>query len=189
MPIGAYYPSEREKLKRDVATNPSTPKGLAHYPQHIVAQAEAQRKQQQAVQQAKEQAIEPGMQEGTSQLSMLPLLPSSENINFQEYQPSPSASVASGSGSGRTTRNSSGSLSAPVASTRKTRQSSRAPNARAQRQAALLQAAPQTAQGGPLQYISQDGTATSPASPIPSTFASIMNAYPAPGVNNPNLHE
>lgn len=175
-------------MKRDVATNPNTPKGLAHYPQHIVAQAEAQRKQQQAVQQAKEHAIQTGLQEGTSQLGMLPPLSSSENINFQEYQPSPSASVASGSG--RTTRNSSGSLSAPVASTRKTRQSSRAPNARAQQQAALLQAAPQAAQGGPLQYISQDGTpVTSPTSQIPSTFASIMNAYPAPGLNDPNLHE
>lgn len=190
LPIGAYYPSEQEKLKRDVTTNPNTPKGLAHYPQHIVAQAEAQRKQQQAVQQAKQQAIDPGMQEGTSQLGMLPMLPSSADINFQEYQPSPSATVASGSGSGRTTRNSSGSLSAPIASTRKTRQSSRAPNARAQQQVALLQASPQAAQGGPLQYISQDGTAvTSPTSQIPSTFASIMNAYPAPGVNDPNLHQ
>ncbi|KAF7768307.1 hypothetical protein Agabi119p4_7550 [Agaricus bisporus var. burnettii] len=39
LPIGALYPAERERLKREVATSP---RGLNHYPQHIIAQAEAQ---------------------------------------------------------------------------------------------------------------------------------------------------
>lgn len=56
MPIGAYYPSERDKLKREASANPDLPRGMSHYPQHILAQAEAQRAQQQAVQQAKQQA-------------------------------------------------------------------------------------------------------------------------------------
>ena len=43
LPIGALYPSECDRMKREV--NPS-PRGLSYYPQHIIAQAEAQRRQQ-----------------------------------------------------------------------------------------------------------------------------------------------
>lgn len=39
LPIGALYPVERDRLKREIATSP---RGLNHYPQHIIAQAEAQ---------------------------------------------------------------------------------------------------------------------------------------------------
>jgi len=35
MPIGAYYP------KREASANPNVPRGLSHYPQHVIAQAEA----------------------------------------------------------------------------------------------------------------------------------------------------
>ncbi|KAF5361091.1 hypothetical protein D9756_005101 [Leucocoprinus leucothites] len=42
-PIGALYPSERERLRQEVNLSP---RGLSYYPQHIIAQAEAQRKQQ-----------------------------------------------------------------------------------------------------------------------------------------------
>ena len=34
MPIGAYYP------KREASANPGVPRGLSHYPQHVIAQAE-----------------------------------------------------------------------------------------------------------------------------------------------------
>lgn len=43
LPIGALYPSECDRMKREV--NPS-PRGLSYYPQHIIAQAEAQHRQQ-----------------------------------------------------------------------------------------------------------------------------------------------
>ena len=43
LPIGALYPSESDRMKREV--NPS-PRGLSYYPQHIIAQAEAQQRQQ-----------------------------------------------------------------------------------------------------------------------------------------------
>jgi hypothetical protein len=39
LPIGALYPAERDRLKREIVTSP---RGLNHYPQHIIAQAEAQ---------------------------------------------------------------------------------------------------------------------------------------------------
>ncbi|KAG6830578.1 hypothetical protein H0H92_016029 [Tricholoma furcatifolium] len=44
MPIGAYYPTERDKRKRNIpgAPAPTVPKGISHYPQHIIAQAEQQ---------------------------------------------------------------------------------------------------------------------------------------------------
>lgn len=42
MPIEAHYP------KREVSTNPGVSQGLSHYPQHIIAQAEAQKSQQPA---------------------------------------------------------------------------------------------------------------------------------------------
>jgi len=45
LPIGALYPSECDRMKREV--NPS-PRGLSYYPQHIIAQAEAQQRQQAA---------------------------------------------------------------------------------------------------------------------------------------------
>lgn len=60
MPIGAYFPADRDKLKRASALpgNPS-PKGLSHYPQHIIAQAEAQRAKQAALQQAQQMGVQP----------------------------------------------------------------------------------------------------------------------------------
>lgn len=45
LPIGALYPSERDRLKQEASSS-----GLNHYPQHIIAQAAAQRKQQTAIQ-------------------------------------------------------------------------------------------------------------------------------------------
>ncbi|KAJ3568254.1 hypothetical protein NP233_g5840 [Leucocoprinus birnbaumii] len=40
LPIGALFPSERERMKQE-----TSPRGLSYYPQHIIAQAEAQRQQ------------------------------------------------------------------------------------------------------------------------------------------------
>ncbi len=41
MPIGAYYP------RRNEAVDPILPRGLSHYPQHIIAQAESKAAQEQ----------------------------------------------------------------------------------------------------------------------------------------------
>lgn len=91
MPIGAYYPSEREKLKREASVNPDTARGMSHYPQHILAQAEAQRAQQQAVQQAKQQVQQ--LSQHQTQLAAQqnvpqPAVPSvnPDAMNFQQEQ-------------------------------------------------------------------------------------------------------
>ncbi|GLB38668.1 putative F/Y-rich N-terminus [Lyophyllum shimeji] len=70
MPIGAYYPTDRDKRKRESTGTPEapSPKGLAHYPQHIIAQAEAQRAQQQALQQAQQMGAQPLKPEESSGL-------------------------------------------------------------------------------------------------------------------------
>lgn len=56
LPIGALYPAERDRLKREAIANP---RGLNYYPQHIIAQAEAQRKDQSGSQQIAQQESPP----------------------------------------------------------------------------------------------------------------------------------
>ncbi|KAG5646017.1 hypothetical protein DXG03_004619 [Asterophora parasitica] len=71
LPIGPYYPTDRDKLRRaSAAIETPPPKGISHYPQHIIAQAEAQRAQQQALQQAQQigaQPLKPGEGSGFQQ--------------------------------------------------------------------------------------------------------------------------
>jgi len=100
MPIGAYYPSERDKLKREVSANPDLPRGMSHYPQHILAQAEAQRAQQQAVQQAKQQAqqlsqhqtqlaVQQAQHQNTASTQQNASLSTNPDINLQQEQVPP----------------------------------------------------------------------------------------------------
>ncbi|KAG6816817.1 hypothetical protein H0H87_002660 [Tephrocybe sp. NHM501043] len=135
MPIGAYYPTPRDKRKQE-ASNPvetPTPKGISHYPQHIIAQAEAQRAQQHALQQAQQMAVQPLQPtepSGTNSQQPVPQPPAPQIdtslMNFQEYRH-------------------------PVTN-------------------------PGTSDGS-----TTEGTAPPVTSspPVPATFASIMNAFPA----------
>ncbi|KAF5377869.1 hypothetical protein D9615_006687 [Tricholomella constricta] len=94
MPIGAYYPTDRDKMRRTSGTpDTPSPKGISHYPQHIIAQAEAQRAQQQALQQAQQigaQPLKPGEGSGLQQLKGANQPPGQQSLaamGFQEYRP------------------------------------------------------------------------------------------------------
>lgn len=189
MPIGAYYPSEREKLKRDAA-NPDSPRGLAHYPAYTQHQtptlprhAPPPPRQQQKSQQPPPQQQASGsnsastsssalqsdksVQQGVTQI-VLPPPTTSETLNIQEYQP-PSKqnpypvlgadSPGPRAGQGHNSQS-------PPAQTRQTRSSSRSHS-----------------QSHNSPYLANANTPATSASPpsVPPTFASIMNAYPAPG--------
>ncbi|KAF9465260.1 F/Y rich C-terminus-domain-containing protein [Collybia nuda] len=182
MPIGAYYPSEREKLKR-AGANADAPRGMSHYPQHIIAQAEAERAQHQAL--AQSQAQQSNSQQAAGQHS-----------TDQQQQPGGAQTASTSSNSdptnvqnyhqGGPSRNSSTSgnrgSSNPAQSSRS---SSEQPHA------AQSNSQSQPPPGGP-HHSPYVGTANPPPAPptsvpaVPATFASIMNAYPAPGVAGPN---
>ncbi|KAG6840235.1 hypothetical protein C0991_008019 [Blastosporella zonata] len=85
IPIGAYYPTERDKRKREASNTPNTPapKGISHYPQHIMAQAEAQRAQQHALQQAQQMGAHPLQSGESSRTGQI----DASMMNFQEYRP------------------------------------------------------------------------------------------------------
>ncbi|KAF8895636.1 hypothetical protein BD779DRAFT_742650 [Infundibulicybe gibba] len=191
MPIGAYYPSKEEKLKREASQNPESPRGMSHYPQHIVAQAEAQRAQQQAIQQAQQQAQQSGQaqvqqpqqappaqkpqpaQQGLTQI-VLPPPTTSETLNIQEYQP-PAPER-------RTTRQSIANSNAartasqsPAPGGRGARPTSRSPSVHQTRSNSRTQP-----QHSPYLANANAPASTATPPPVPATFASIMNAYPAP---------
>ncbi|KAF8956511.1 hypothetical protein BDZ97DRAFT_184118 [Flammula alnicola] len=192
MPIGAYYP------KRDVTTDPNVPRGMSHYPQHIIAQAEAQKAQKLAAQQQNQQqqaAAGPSgsgsgassttpqhansssqtAQHGPAQI-MLSLGGTTEGLNIQEYQPPQNQGQPQSLSQGpekRTTRSSGNTtVSAPPAST--TARHTRAASKGNQQQ----QQAPAPVNGTGSTSLNADGT-------MPTTFAGIMNAYPAPGIAAP----
>lgn len=190
MPLGAYYP------KRDTNPNPNVPRGMSHYPQHIIAQAEAQKRlaAQQTQQQQQQSPIAgpsgsgpasssvpapqhinpPNPQHDPAQI-MLSLGATGNPLNIQEYQPPQNQNLGQSISAGadkRTTRsggitntNPPSSSSAPI--TRQTR-------ARGSQQ--QQQSGPTNVNGTEESALNADGTMT-------TTFASIMNAYPAPGVS------
>jgi len=182
MPIGAYYP------KREASANPGVPRGLSHYPQHIIAQAKAQKSQQLATKQAKENgasagsSLSSGPQQEGSTLSQnaaqsnhaqiaLPPPSSSEGLNIQHYQPTQQVQALSQGIEKRATRSSTNNAntSAPSALGRNTRASTRGSQRQAQQQQQLLASAP--------------GTSMPPASEVmPTTFVSIMSQFPVPGL-------
>lgn len=172
MPIGAYYP------KREASANPSVPRGLSHYPQHIIAQAEAQKSQQLATQQAIESGTSAGPSssldatQGNHVQITLPPASSSKGLNIQQYQPQQVQAPSQGHGK-RTTRssaNANDNTSASSASGRSTRASTRGSQRQAQQQQEQVSA-------------SASGTSMPPASEaIPTTFVGIMSQFPVPGV-------
>ena len=169
MPIGAYYP------KREVSANPGVPRGLSHYPQHIIAQAEAQ-KSQQLTQQANGNARAGPSSSSSSQLEgssqaqghhlQIALAPtsSSKGLSIQHYQPIQQAQAPSQGPQKRASKS-----SAPSTSGRSTRASTRGSQRQEQQ--------PQVS-----------GSAPDPAIPpvseaMPTTFAGIMSQFSVPGLS------
>lgn len=190
MPIGAYYP------KRDTTSDPNVPRGLSHYPQHIIAQAEAQKAQKLSTQRMQGQPTagpsgssasstsSSQQSAGPSQPGQPPMLvslggPASE-LNIHEYQPPQPHHQAQSASQGperRTTRSAAASTSgAPT----KASTSTSAHHTRSASRGNAHQQPPQTSSAPPPvpPSLSADGT-------MPTTFADIMNAYPAPGVQAP----
>ena len=174
MPIGAYY-SKRE-------ASGGVPRGLSHYPQHIIAQAEAQKSQQLATQQAKESASagssssSPQRHEGNTLVQnttqgnhALPAASSSKGLNIEYYQPSQQAPVQSQSPQKRATRSSTNiNTSSSSASARSTRASTRGSRRQQEQQREDSVSAP--------------GTSTSTSEAVPTTFAGIMSQFPVPSL-------
>ncbi|KDR82926.1 hypothetical protein GALMADRAFT_220922 [Galerina marginata CBS 339.88] len=189
MPIGAYYP------KRDPNPDPNVPRGMSHYPQHIIAQAEAQRAQKLAQQQAQQGQQPQGQpvagpsrstpssssstpQQGSAPASTaVPVVVTPNVLNIQEYQPPQSAGQSvSQSAEKRATRSSSAATTTSTPST--TSRPARSRATQQQKQQPQQNRPPQPTaptNGSAAPSISADGT-------MPTTFAGIMNAYPAPGV-------
>ncbi|KAH9480736.1 Transforming growth factor beta regulator 1 [Psilocybe cubensis] len=219
MPIGAYYP------KRDLS-DPNVPRGLSHYPQHIIAQAEAQRaqklltQQQQQQQQQQDPAVagpsgassisqpqqpqQPQQQQQQpqqQQTSQVPQMPAQVDVgavsgilNIHEYQPMQAQSSGK-----RATRNDATASSTPSTTGRNTRAAARGNQQQQQQQ----QEQQQQQQQQQVQLLAQqhfqqqflqsqqvpvNGTEGFPSlaadGTMPTTFAGIMNAYPAPGVSS-----
>lgn len=179
MPIGAYYP------KREASANPGVPRGLSHYPQHIIAQAEAQKSQQQANGSASgvPSSSSSSQQDGStlaqnvthSNHSQVPLVPasSSKGLNIQHYQPVQQTQASSQGHQKRVTRSSNTSTSsAPV---RSTRASTRVSQRQEQQEQKQQQKRPVS--------VSATDTSIPPASEaIPTTFAGIMSQFPVPNL-------
>ena len=179
MPIGAYYP------KREISANPGVPRGLSHYPQHIIAQAEAQKSQQQVNGSASGgPSLSSSSQQDGSTLAQnatrsnhvqIPLASasSSKGLNIQHYQPIQQTQVPSQGPQKRVTRSSNTSASsAPV---RSTRASTRGSQRQEQQQQKQQQKQPVS--------VSASDTSMPPASEaMPTTFAGIMSQFPVPGL-------
>lgn len=175
MPIGAYYP------KREVSANPSVPRGLSHYPQHIIAQAEAQKGQQQqgngsgsggpssssSSQRGGSTLAQNATQSNHLQISLTPAS-SSKGLNIQHYQPIQQTQAPSQSSQKRTTRSSNASASSASRSTRVSARGSQREQQEQQQKQPISESA---------------DTSMSPVSEVmPTTFAGIMSQFPVPGL-------
>lgn len=176
MPIGAYYP------KREVSANPGVPRGLSHYPQHIIAQAEAQKSQQLAAQQTKESAGTAGpssspqegsilAQNGTQEGHVQSPASSSKGLDIQlaAYQLAHQLRVPAQKRSTRSSTNT--NTSASSVSGRSTRASTRG----SQRQAEQEQ------QQASMSSIGISAPSASEA--MSTTFAGILSQFPVPGLS------
>ena len=177
MPIGAYYP------KREASANPGAPRGLSHYPQHIIAQAEAQKGQQQAngsanvfastsssFQQDGSKLAQNALQSNHSQ-APLPPASSSKGLNIQHYQPVQKTQAPS-QVQKRVTRRSSNTSSAPP---RNTRASTRVSQRQEQKE--------QQQQKQPVSVSAPDTSMALASEAIPTTFAGIMSQFPVPNLS------
>jgi len=182
MPIGAYYP------KREVSANPGVPRGLSHYPQHIIAQAEAQKSQQLATRQAKESGASAGpssssssLHQGGSTLSQnatqhvqTALPPAGSSLNIQHYQPTQQVqgpSQGPGKRATRSSTNANANTSASSGPGRSTRASTRGSQRRAQQQ-----------QQQPVSASAPGNSVPSASEAMPTTFVAIMSQFPVPGL-------
>lgn len=202
MPLGAYYP------KRDEQVDPSVPKGLSHYPQHIIAQAEAEKQQklaQEHLRQRLQQLTQPQGQyqpqpvAGPSGSSTLPqqvlangqpqpqIMPGlgavDGGLTIQEYQPLQEKQPRNGKNPATGSEASSpATSSSPARATRATTREEQLQQLQQQLSAAQAQAAAQQQSLGlPMSSADEASMAT--------TFASIMSAYPVPGVTAPAISE
>lgn len=146
LPIGALYPAERDRLKREASLN--NPQGLRHYPQHIIAQAEAQRRQHTSTQGSPDigqQAAAPIHDQSHVPVVPLPLSPDAQLpvSNGHFGVPSPS--------------NQSPATATPIA----------------------VPQDPSLSQSPPIPVTNPPNLRASPSA-VPTTIASIMNAYPIP---------
>ena len=178
MPIGAYYP------KREASVNPGVPRGLSHYPQHIIAQAEAQKSQQaNGNTSVVPSSLSSSQQDGSmlaqnatqSNHSQLPSAPASSSkvLNIQHYQPVKQTQAPSQGPQKRVTRSSNTSTSSAPA--RNTRASTRVSQRQEQQEQKQKQKQPVS--------VSTSDTSAPPASEtISTTFAGIMSQFPVPNL-------
>ena len=165
------------------------PRGLSHYPQHIIAQAEAQKGQQLATQQTKESGANSGPSSSSSspqqgctsptnatlgnhvQIALLPAS-SSEGLNIQHYQPIQQVQTPSQGPEKRAARssiNTNTNTSASSASSRSIPTSTRGSQRQAQQQQQVVSAAPDTSM-------------PSSSEVTPKTSVGIMSQFPVPGL-------
>ncbi|KAF5317570.1 hypothetical protein D9619_013217 [Psilocybe cf. subviscida] len=202
MPLGAYYP------KRDEQVDTTVPKGLSHYPQHIIAQAEAEKAQKLAQDHLRHrlhQLTQPQGQyqpqpiAGPSNPSALPqqvlangqphpqIMPGlgaiDGGLTIQEYQP-PQEKQQQRNGKNPATggvASPSSNAAAASAPARATRASTREEQLQQLQQQISAAQAQQQSLGIPMSGAEEASMAT--------TFASIMSAYPVPGVSAPAISE
>ena len=159
MPMGAYYP------KREISANSGVPRGLSHYPQHIIAQAEAQKGHQSNGSTSGGPSSSSSSQQDGSMLArnatqinhlQIPLVPasSSKGLNIQHYQPIQQTQAPSQGPQKRPSRSS--NTSASSASGRSTRASARGSQRQEQQERKQQQQQPVS--------VSAPDTSTSPAS-------------------------
>lgn len=171
MPIGAYYP------KREASANPGVPRGLSHYPQHIIAQAEAQKNHQakdsgpstsSSQQQEGSTLIADATQGNPMQIS-LPPASSARGLNIQHYQPQ-KAQASQGSEK-RATRSSTNANAKNSASSTSTSGRSTGADARGSQRQSMQQQA------------SAPGTSIpSTSEAMPTTLVGLMSQFPVPGL-------
>lgn len=158
---------------------------MSHYPQHIIAQAEAQKLQRLAAEQQQQQQQQPIASSSGSGSTPAPTAQSNPQhdpanimpnlgatadlLNIQRYQPPQNQDQLPAQGQ-----------SAPVASEKRATRNSTAggttsPSTAARQTRVRGSQHQQPVNGAEVVTLNADGT-------VPTTFASIMSAYPAPGI-------
>ena len=170
MPIGAYYP------KREASANPVVPRGLSHYPQHIIAQAEAQKNPQakdsgpstSSSQQQEGSRLTADATQGNHMQISLPPARSARGLNIQHYQPQ--KAQASSQGSEKRATRSSTIANAKTSASSTSGRSTGADARGSQRQSMQQQA-------------SAAGTSIpSTSEAMPTTLVGLMSQFPVPGL-------
>jgi hypothetical protein len=170
MPIGAYYP------KREASANLGVPRGLSHYPQHIIAQAEAQKNPQakdsgpstSSSQQQEGSTLTADATQGNHMQISLPPASSARGLNIQHYQPQKAQASSQGSEK-RATRSSTNANAKTSASSTSGR--STGADARGSQRQSMQQ-----------QQASAAGTCIpSTSEAMRTTLVGLMSQFPVPG--------